>query len=240
MTKNILQIMGIHIIVKKKRRNLTRILKISIHLYQNYLLRSFLTTKTRRINSLISNQSFDHVYVTPGRDKSFTDGSNKHFEFQSSGIQKSEENSEAEISDDDLVDFKFIEDIDSKLKNEHETKIKFNIDYIFSLIDEFQSMDELEEWDMQVDEPHLKVWISKYGSFMNSDIPVIHTEIRLRKRYPFQQIVNAVNDASQKQIWDKNIKSINVLKKFASNGIIYHTVFKSASKIIPERDFVEK
>ena len=117
----------------------------------------------------------------------------------------------------------------------------FNLDYVLSCIDEFQAMaKDQKHWSMQVDEPHLKLWTSENGSFLNSDIPVIHTEFRLRQRYPFEMIVNAVNDAKQKHIWDPNVESINVLQKFASNGIIYHTVYKSPSKIMPQRDFIEK
>lgn len=101
-------------------------------------------------------------------------------------------------------------------------------------------MSRQDLWELQVNEPHLKMWISKSGSFINSEIPLIHTEFFFRERYPFDLIVNSVIDVSQKVKWDENISSLKVIRKFATNGIMYHTVYKSASKIIPEKDFVEK
>ena len=68
---------------------------------------------------------------------------------------------------------------DARLKtsfelSEHSSDSNFNEFNTYSLLEKFQEMDEFKDWDIKVDQNHLRVWRAKNGSFLNPDLPFIH------------------------------------------------------------------
>ena len=80
-----------------------------------------------------SKKSFAHLVVTPGREKTPKADSKREYNFMTNK-EKYYLTSDSEYlsEDEQLLDFRLIEDIDSSLKNEFEQEIKFNVDYVIS------------------------------------------------------------------------------------------------------------
>ena len=119
-------------------------------------------------------------------------------------------------------------------------RIEFSTEYTLFLLQNFQEMNEFEDWNLKVDYSQIRVWIAYKGSFLNSFLPFLHSQITLDSEYPFKKIIEAVNDSSAKQIWDSNIKFIEIQKSLSLYEEIYRTVYHKVDHKFQERDFIEK
>jgi len=77
------------------------------------------------------------------------------------------------------------EDYNYSVKNENKSlsdvylernteEFEFNTDFALSMLQNFQEMDEFEDWNLKVDYPQVRVWVAKRGSFLNRKLPFLH------------------------------------------------------------------
>lgn len=116
----------------------------------------------------------------------------------------------------------------------------FSPDYALTLLEKFQEMDEFEDWDLKIDEPTMRLWVAKNGSFLNFNLPFLHSELIFDAKYPFELVVDAINDPAHKEKWDDNIKSIEVVNDDNLDEVLYHTTYKDIPFVATVRDFIEK
>ena len=115
-------------------------------------------------------------------------------------------------------------DISDELKIEHELGKIINEEYILNTIENFQDMDEDEEWTLLVDSSTSAWWMSNQGTYIDSKLPFFHIQIDFEKKYNFIDIVEAVFEPEQRQKWDKDIKEIvSKPNQLGSMSIVYTT-----------------
>ena len=117
---------------------------------------------------------------------------------------------------------------------------EFNSDYALMMLERFQEMDEFQDWEIKFDEPHIKVWKGRNGSFLSSELPFLHTEMIFGAQFPFNLIVESINSPDRKKMWDFNIQKSSIVKNLSLNEVLYHTVYKELKFRATKRDFVEK
>ena len=117
---------------------------------------------------------------------------------------------------------------------------EFSPDYALTLLQRFQEMDEFEDWCLKVDEPNVRLWTAKKGSFLNNNLPFIHSEMVFHARYPFEMVVEAIDIPEKKRIWDDNIKQVEVKQDLSIDEALYHTVYRDIPFVATWRDFLEK
>ena len=139
-----------------------------------------------------------------------------------------------------LQKFEEIEDYDTILKNHYELGRNFNSEYIFSIVSDVEKSHNEEDWEQEIDEENLKVWISTKGSPINCKHPFIYSEMKFSSSFEIEKLKDILTDYEQVVKWNPFIKSVELLDKFASNAHITHVEYIQADKNENPRDFVEK
>uniref|UniRef100_A0A7S3J7N0 START domain-containing protein n=1 Tax=Euplotes harpa TaxID=151035 RepID=A0A7S3J7N0_9SPIT len=101
-------------------------------------------------------------------------------------------------------------------------------------------MDEVKDWDIKVDEPDVKLWIAKHGSFLNESLPFVHSEICFDVKYPLELVIDCISEPTHKSKWDENIDSCRVIENISFNEVVCHTVYREIPFFATTRDFLEK
>ncbi|CAI2368562.1 unnamed protein product [Moneuplotes crassus] len=129
--------------------------------------------------------------------------------------------------------------LDSKYLNSYEEGKTIDSQYILDFYHMMKNNFETEKWEIRCDSPEAKCWSSPKGSPFTKDHLCVHIEGCIGSKYPYEMIIDAVQNTKSRLKWDKNVDSTIFLERIAKNVYIRRTKTRKIAIVSP-RDVLEK